>query len=73
MSNNWKEEYNEMPEFKHENREPFKKLIINFKTENDYLKFQELLGKELTIKTKSIYFPLVMKNNLKNSYWGCNE
>jgi len=52
-----------MPEFIQEKKEPYKKLIIRFETEEDYNDFAELIGQKLTPKTKSIWHPF-------KSHWG---
>ena len=52
-----------MPEFIQEKKEPYKKLIIRFETEEDYEEFAEKIGQKLTPKTKSIWHPF-------RSHWG---
>jgi hypothetical protein len=52
-----------MPEFVQEKKQPFKELIIRFKTEDDYLDFQNKINQKLTNKTKSIWHPF-------KSHWG---
>lgn len=50
-------EWDGMPEFIQEKKEPYKKLIIRFETEKDYQEFAELIDQKLTPKTKSIWHP----------------
>lgn len=56
-------EWNGMPEFVQEGKEPFSKIIIRFDNENDLHDFAKLINQKLTPKTKSIWFPF-------KSHWG---
>lgn len=53
----WKSLWKGMPEFVQEDDPPYKKLIINFRNEEDYKEFADLIKQKLTEKTKSIWFP----------------
>lgn len=53
-----------MPEFENEKNKPYKKLIVTFENEDDYIKFQETINQTLTKNTKSVWFP--KKENEKN-------
>jgi len=55
-----------MPEFVQEKKEPYKELIVRFETEEDYKEFQQLIGQQLTVKTKSIWHPF-------KSHWGLEK
>ena len=57
IEGNAHEEWKGMPEFIQEKKEPFTKINIRFETEEDLMKFAELIGQKLTPKTKSIWFP----------------
>jgi len=46
-----------MPAMDNDGAEAYKQLVVNFNTAEDYQAFQELIGQELTDKTKSIYYP----------------
>ena len=50
-------EWDGMPEFIQEKKEPFSKIIIRFETEGDLNDFAELINQKLTPKTKSIWHP----------------
>jgi len=52
-----------MPEFVQKKKEPYKKLIVRFETEQEYKDFSDLIGQKLTTKTKSIWHPF-------KSHWG---
>lgn len=56
-------EWDGMPEFVQEKKEPFAKIIIRFDSEKDLKEFAELIDQKLTPKTKSIWFPF-------KSHWG---
>ena len=46
-----------MPEFIQEKQEPYNKITVRFETKEDYEHFAELIGQNLTPKTKSIWHP----------------
>lgn len=53
----WEEHWKGMPEFVQEDNPPYKKIIINFRNEDDYKSFAKLIEQNLTEKTKSIWYP----------------
>ena len=55
-----------MPEFEQEDKTAIKQLIINFETWEDYAAFGELIGVNLTEKTKSSWYPPKEIVELKN-------
>lgn len=59
-------EWEGMPEFQSDNLDSWKRLIVHFKCEQDYLDFQKLVGQELTEKTKYIFYPKQEKMDLVN-------
>lgn len=54
---NWEEHWVGMPEFDQKDKPPYKKIYLNFRTEEDYNAFAKLIGQNLTEKTKSIWYP----------------
>jgi len=63
------DEWNGMPEFIQEKKEPFTKIIIRFETENDLIEFGKLINQKLTPKTKSIWFPFKSHWNKTVKRW----
>jgi hypothetical protein len=61
MENNWKEEWLNMPEFIQEKQEPYAKIIIRFDNEKDLNDFSKLINQPLNKKTKSIWFPKLIR------------
>ena len=53
----WEVEWQGMPEFIQEKRDPFHMIQIRFASENDYKEFADLIEKNLTKKTLSIWYP----------------
>ena len=51
------EEWQQMPEFVQEKREPFSKIVFRFDSEEDLAEFSEMIGQKLTPKTKSAWHP----------------
>jgi hypothetical protein len=69
MINNWKEEWLDMPEFIQEKQEPYAKIIIRFDNEIDLNDFSKLIDQPLNKKTKSIWFPKLIRGiNSKKRY-----
>lgn len=58
-----------MPEYVVENLEPRKQLIINFRSEEDMIKFGELVEQKLTPKTKSVWWPPKEKDSNSLKRW----
>lgn len=55
----WQEdEWIDMPEFVQENKQAIKRVAINFESEEDMTKFNEVTGLNITMKTKGVFFPL---------------
>lgn len=50
-------EWQDMPEFEQENKQAFRRLIINFKSQEHIDRFAELLKQQITDKTKYLWFP----------------
>lgn len=66
-SDKWEHHWMGMPDFTNETDLPFKKLIVTFKTAEDYQKFIDLMDQPMTEKTKTIWFPELPRtaNSLK--------
>ena len=56
-------EWQGMPEFVQDKKEPYQKITIRFESKEDVDKFAKLLDQNITPKTKSIWFPF-------KSHWG---
>lgn len=65
----WKKHWVGMPEFEQEEKPPYKKIIINFRTKEDYEEFAKLIGQELTEKSKSIWHPKLEKDQNTLKRW----
>lgn len=55
--NQWQKHWHGMPQFQQEDDKPYKSVIINFKTKQDYENFAKTINQPLTEKTKSTWFP----------------
>lgn len=53
----WKKHWVGMPEFVQEDNPPYKKIIVSFRSKEDYDEFSVLIGQSLSEKTKSIWHP----------------
>jgi len=54
-----------MPEFQQDDQGAFRKVIVNFKTEEDVAAFFRLIGQNDTGKTRSIWYPQEARADLK--------
>lgn len=54
-------EWEGMPEFIQDKKEPYSKIIIRFDNEEDLQEFSEMIGQKLTNKTKSIWHPKLVR------------
>ena len=53
---NWKNEWQDMPEFEMEDLSSFRKIVVHFRNQEDIDKFAELIGQKIT-KAPSIWYP----------------
>ena len=52
----WKKEWQDMPEFEMEDLSSFRKIIVHFRNQEDIDKFAELIGQKIT-KAPSLWYP----------------
>ena len=64
------EEWQDMPEFNHDNLEPHRRLIVNFGNTDAVEKFFKLVGQDYTDKTKYIDIPFRPRQVLKDKGYG---
>jgi len=62
---NWKEHWQDMPEFIVGDENPHQQIIVSFKSKEDVESFSKLINQKLTYKTKSVWYP--KKENIKPS------
>lgn len=53
----WEKHWVGMPEFVQEDNPPYKKIIVSFRTKEDFDEFCKLIDQPMTEKTKSIWHP----------------
>lgn len=53
----WEEEWKGMPEFVRLDNNPFQRIVVNFRTREDVQAFAKLVGRKITNRTDSIWFP----------------
>ena len=52
----WKDEWQDMPEFKMEDLSSFRKIVVHFRNQEDIDKFAKLIGQKIT-KAPSLWYP----------------
>jgi len=62
-------EWRGMPEFVQEKKEPFSKIVVRFECQEDLDEFAELIGQNLTPKTKSIWHPFRPHRRPEQKYY----
>jgi hypothetical protein len=50
-------DWDNMPEFVQDESEPYAKIVVRIRSEEDLKKFIELMDQPITPKTKSIWYP----------------
>ena len=53
---NWKDEWQDMPEFEMEDLSSFRKIVVHFRNQEDIDKFAKLIGQKIT-KAPSLWYP----------------
>lgn len=66
--NDVNEHWASMPEFDQANQMAWRRLIVNFKNQEDLDEFSRLLNQTLTNKTRSIWYPAEMPQRSVNVY-----
>ena len=64
--NKWQTEWQGMPEFIQEDKQPIQTIVVSFATNEDVQDFAKLIGQKLTYKTKSIWFPAKSRDIVNN-------
>lgn len=57
VENKAEEERKGMPEFQQENKEPMRRIVVGFRSQEDIDMFAKLIDQNLTPQTKAIWFP----------------
>ena len=53
-----RQEWLDMPEFVQENKNSIKSVRVHFESIEDMKSFSDLIGKNITMKTKGFFFPI---------------
>lgn len=61
----WKEHWQDMPEFSNDDLMPYNSVIVHFATQKDMLDFMETINQRFTKSSKFIWFPEKTRNNFK--------
>ena len=61
MKEEWRQEWKDMPEFIQEKQKPYAQIIVRFDNEKNLQEFAEKIGQKLTNKTKSIWYPKLVR------------
>jgi hypothetical protein len=73
LSDRWQDHWKGMPEFEQEDKKPFKRVTISFRTREDYLEFQKVIDQQMTEKTKSIWYPALEAEKNSLNRWFVDE
>ena len=65
----WRDEWEGMPEFEQEDLKPHRTINLHFRNEQDIHAFAELMNQLITDKTKSMWFPKLEKNTYKDDLY----
>ena len=53
----WEKHWQGMPEFVQEDKQPYKSIIVHFKTKQDMNDFMKIVQQKFTMKSKFIWHP----------------
>ena len=67
LQEDWKKEWQDMPEFVQDKLEPHCAMIVRFRCEEDLQNFAKLIEQNLNNKTKSIWYPKLDVQKLVNT------
>lgn len=62
----WEQEWEDMPEFIQEDKEPLQKIVLNFEFYEDVKEFGILIGQNVSPRTNSLWFPKQERIEPKN-------
>jgi hypothetical protein len=62
-------EWKDMPEFVQGKQEPYAQMIIRFRNQQDLDEFSEMIGQKLTVKTKSLWHPSLVRGLHGQKRW----
>lgn len=69
---NPEDEWQNMPEFVQDDKQPKRTIKVHFETEADVQAFAKCVGQQITDRTKYIWFPYQEKNSLKDKRYISN-
>jgi hypothetical protein len=62
-----------MPEFKQPDNGPHRQVIISFESDEDVQEFAKLINRQISSKTKSLWFPDRPRGVFKELFWAEGE
>ena len=65
----WEEHWQGMPDYTSESQMPKKTVYVHFRNKKDIQEFAKLLGQKIGDRTKSIWYPKLDINHVKNYIW----
>jgi hypothetical protein len=68
MIKEWEDEWEDMPEYAQEDKEPFKTIHVKFENSEDMLAFSELIQQKIMLQTKGIWYPAHKRKKARGIY-----
>jgi hypothetical protein len=65
----WKKHWVGMPAFEQNEKKTFKTIYLHFRNQEDYEAFAKLVDQNLTMKTKSIWYPKLERDENSLKRW----
>lgn len=59
----WEDHWKGMPEFEQDDLSPYRSMYIHFRNQEDLNDFSKIMNQQITDKTKSMWYPILIKNN----------
>lgn len=60
---NWKQHWQDMPDFKQDDQEPFRTLHVHFADQKSVDEFAKLISQPITLKTRFVWYPQMEKRS----------
>jgi hypothetical protein len=65
----WEDLWKGMPEFRQNDCEPYRSILVHFNDERDMKAFSDLVGQKLTTDTKYLWFPRQAVDSIVTKRW----
>ncbi len=69
VSEEWREEWKDMPEFVQDKQEPYAMINVRFRDQQDLDDFSKRIGQRLTVRSKAIWHPQLPRGTTTHKWY----